>query len=453
MNVSLEKKEDLTGLLAINLEPTDYMPSVDKKLKDYSKRVQMPGFRPGKVPAGLVQKMYGKSVVMEEVNSLINDAMTNYFAENQINTLGRPILNEEKTSEINLDNFDFKKAESFQFCFDVGLAPEITFSLKDFAAETFTISELEVDEETIQENMKALQERFGEQTPSESADMNDAIYGSAQENVEGGLQKALRLELSKLPMQFAEKFIGKKVDETVILTAADLKEHCRDVVADYFNLEDEEIDALSNDFSYKIKTINRMNLAEINQALFDKMYGEGKITSEEEFRNRIIDDLKKSGLDVAERAFYNDVVTKIMESVKFNLPESFLKRWLMSLDSKNTEEIVERDFAQFADNLRWDMISGKILADNNQNIEEKHLTAQVIKNIKAYGGMTGEAEDEEEDDDFMKNWAKEILSKQEQRDRIVEQVKESRLIRLFKEQLTIDTKKVTIQEFKEQRKK
>ena len=440
MNVT-RQGEGLVSVLAVQIAQADYAEKVDTVLKDYRKKANVKGFRPGTVPMGMIKQMYGKYATVEEVNKLVSEALQNYFKDNKLHVLGEPLANEGQ-KEINWD-----KDTDFEFLFDVAFAPEINIELsKKNKADYYKIT---VDDKMINDTVESYCGRFGKQEDVDDIKGTEFVAGplkcvGAETCVETGSLLLTRVKDNKELAKFKKAKKGDVVtfnpkkafddeEETKLFTGAKV----------------ENTAAMEADYELTLKSIKRYTNAEVNQELFDKVFGKGNIKSEEEFKARIKSDMEKNFAMNSDFKFLADFKKKLLDTNKIELPEDFLKRWLLEANKENekiTPEQIEKEFPLFMEDLRWQLISGKIVKDNNIQVnpnEIEEAAKDFTRMQLAQYGLTNA------DDKMVENWSKEILKNRDQVNQIYEMEENKKLIAYFKETVKVAEQEVTLEKFNE----
>ena len=444
MNIVRKDHDSVNATLTISIEKADYSEKVEKTLRDYRKKANIPGFRPGMVPMGLLKKMYGKSILADEINKMLSDELYKYIRENNINILGEPLPNEEEQKEI-----DFNTQEDFEFSFDLGLAPEFEVELNK--KDKVKFYHIAASDEMVNNQVKSYTGRYGKYAQEETVEEKDMVKGLIVE-LEGGQVKEDGIQVSDAVLTPAymkdeaskNSFVGKKVGDQVTFNPKTAFENEAEI-ASLLKVKKEELAGLSADFLFTIESNTRYHEAEVNQELFDKVYGDGVVTSEEEFIARIKatieeqlqqDSNYKFGIDAREALIkkYNDLV----------FPDAFLKRWLLATNKELTAEKIEEDYPKMIADLKWQLIKDKIARANNVQVENEDVQAygrQVARAQFAQYGMTGL------DDAILDNYAKDMFKNEEQFRNIIDRVAENKVIDIVKNTVKLDTKEVSIEEF------
>jgi len=440
-------KKDLdqnNAILTLSIEKADYSEKVDKKLRETRKKANVPGFRPGMVPAGLIKKMYGKAMLAEEINKLVSDNLYNYIRENNVNILGEPLPNEKEQKAI-----DFDTQEDFEFVFDLGIAPEFEVELtKKDKVKYYTIA---VSDEMIENQVKSYTGRYGKYIQEEEVEEKDMLKGELLEMADGKVnEEGLKVQDATLTPAYmkddAQKalFVGAKKGDIITFNPAKAFESETEI-SSMLKISKEAAKEIVGDFQLKIESITRYHESTIDQELFDKVYGEGTIKSEEEFRAKIKENIQenlsadseyKFGIDAQEMlvAKYNDIA----------FPETFLKRWVLSSNENLTAETLETDFPKMIENLKWQLVKSKLEKANDIKIENADVDGYARKMAKAQFaqyGMIGM------DDEIIANYAKDMMKKEETMRSIMDKVAEEKILAVIKEAVKVDNKDITIEEF------
>lgn len=442
MNISQEKKDDLTAIIHINLGEEDYIESVNKQLADYRKKTNMPGFRPGKVPIGLVKKMYGKNILVDEVNKKVSDALNNYIVENKINVLGYPLPNQEKNVTIDFDN-----QKSFDFYFDIALAPDFEFTLSEEI--TVPYYKVKVGKKDLDKAIEDIKVRYGSEEYPEKAEETDGLQGKFTElddegnPVEGGIENTTYFRIEDLKLKtIKNKFIGKGSGDAVDFNPMNAFKDEAKVMA-LLNLKDDQKDKLSAGYRFTIEKVVRSKNAELNEELFKKVYPEEEVKTEEDFRKRIAEDLEKHYAADSENQFVNDAIEEFVKITNLSIPDEFMKRWLVeSNEGKITAEQVEQQYDSYAKSIRWSLIEGKLIDAYG---DEAQVTEEDIRNeVRKYFIQPGtEYQYNQQVEDVVNN----ILSNPEEKQRIYSSLQNKKLSSLFKEKISVKEEKVSPDKF------
>ncbi|HZL09220.1 MAG TPA: trigger factor [Prolixibacteraceae bacterium] len=445
MNITRENIDELNAILTISIEKNDYETTVNDVLKNYRKKANMPGFRPGMVPAGLIKKMYGKSALAEEVNKIISKSLNDYIQAEELNLLGEPLPDEEKQKAIDWDN-----QTDYSFAFDIAVAPEIEVKLsKDTKMPFYAIL---ADEEVVNKQLDAYAGRLGENKVIDSIEEKSTVRGNflqldAEGNeLQGGIsaeQIVIAIDLMK-DEEVKASFIGKKAGDVVIFDPVKTYENKHEV-GHMLNISHEEAENLTGNFSFTILEALHFENAEINQDLFTKIYGDNSgITTEEEFKAKIKAEIEENFVHSSNYKFTIDSRDALLKQIPFDLPEAFLKRWIKVTNAKLTDEQIESDFDHFMTDLRWQLIKAKIVKDNELKITEEDVLALAKEMAAVQFRQYGLSNVSEE---HLDSYANHMLQNEEERTKLVTKKQEDVIIATIKDKVTLDFKEVSYDEF------
>ena len=443
MNISKNEVDALNLVVNIEITPEDYQGKVEKQLQDYRKRVNMPGFRPGKVPMGLVKKQYGKSILIDEINRTLQDSIYNYINEEKLNILGNPLPVEQ-------EELDFDNPGTYNFQFELGLSPE--FEVKISKKNKIDGVKIVADDKVLDNYMEDIRSRYGKMMTPEKPEATDMFHGNFVEvdgdgnAVEGGIVKEDAQFLgSNLRTKKAQGDLCKLAIGENFPVEAD-KSFGKDYnVAGLLGVTDAQLEASSGLFHFELKNVTRMELAELNQEFFDKIYGEGEVSSEEEMRGRMKEEAERMYAGEADQYLLNNVAEYLIEKTSFDLPETFLKKWMRTAGEKPlTEEEVEADWSKTAKGLRWQLIENKIIQDAGIAVSSEELLDHTVGLVKAQFQQYGQPV---LDDQMLKGIAENALKNEEEARRINDQVYNQKLLAHYKETFKVEEKEVTYDEF------
>lgn len=433
MNITRNNVDALNAVITIDLAKEDFAANVEKVLKDYRKNANIPGFRKGQVPAALVKKQYGQAIMFDEVNKLLQESLSNYLNEEKLDILGNPL---PVAKDINWD------ADTLSFDFELGLAPEFTVDLD--TAKTATKYKIVADEEMVNEQVEYIQKQYGKLISKEKVEEGDDIRVTVS-NQEEGIENETTINVADIRTKTNQKkFIGKKVNDEVTISTKGLFEDDHKLM-DVLKVEHDKVHGLEVEVTFTIQEISTKEKAELNQEFFDKLFGEGKVTSEDELKARIKEDAEKQFAQQADQKFMNDAVEALVENTKFDLPKEFLIKWLQTAgETTLTEEQAQEEYTKSEKGLRYQLIEGKIITDNNLQItfdEIKEYTSGLIKDQMAQFGQLEPSEDD------VTNIVSRVLSNQEEVKRISEQLMNDKMMKLFAEKVSGSEKEVTYKDF------
>ena len=446
MNIVKNDIDAVNATLTIQVSKSDYEEKVDKTLRDYRKKANIPGFRPGMVPVGLVKKMYGKAVMADEINKLVSDSLFGYIKENNINILGEPLPNEEDKQTI-----DFDTQEEFEFKFDLGLAPEIDITLDKKTKIPYY--KIDLTEEMIDNQVKSYLGRFGSYIQVEDVVESDVVKGKLLEVTKTGRKKKDGIELDdavlspaymKADKEMQASFIGAKVGDEIQFNPLKAFENEAEI-ASLLKIEKEEVAAMKSDFKMTITGITRYQEAEINQELFDKVFGEGTVKSEEEFRAKIKESIESNITADADYKFGIDAKEAVIKKMdKLTFPDAFLKKWAMAAHEEVTEETLEQDYPRMIEDLKWHLLKDKISKDNEIKVDFPDLEAFAKKVAMAqfaqYGMPTVP-------DDILDGYVKDMLKDEKSIRGMMDGAMDEKVFASIKETVKLDEKAISIEEF------
>jgi trigger factor len=444
MNIVRKDLDQNNAIVTLSIEKADYTEQVDKKLRETRKKANIPGFRPGMVPAGLIKKMYGKQMVAEEINKLVSDQLYNYIRDNNVNILGEPLPNQTEQKVI-----DFDTQEDFEFVFDLGIAPEFEVELtKKDKVKFYTIT---VSDEMIENQVKSYTGRYGKYIQEEVVEEKDMLKGELLEMADGKVNESgIKVQDATLTAAYmkddAQKalFVGAKKGDIITFNPAKAFESETEV-SSMLKISKDAAKEVVADFQLKIESITRYHESAIDQELFDKVYGEGVVTSEEEFRAKIKGDIQENLNSDSEYKFGIDAQKMLVD--KYNdliFPDAFLKRWVLSSNENITPETLEEDFPKMIENLKWQLIKNKLEKANDVKVDRDDIDGYARKMAKAQFaqyGMIGM------DDEIIANYAKDMMKKEETLRNVMEKVAEEKVLASVKESVKLENKEITIEEF------
>jgi len=443
MNIELQHTGDLTATVKIDLSPADYEEKVMKVLKDYQRKAQMPGFRPGKVPFGLTKKMYGSAVTADEINKLLGESLDGFIKEQNLDILGNPLANMEKTPQV-----DFSEPSDMSFYFDLGFSPKFDLKLDGKAGVAYY--RIEVSDEIAKKYLEDMRRRNGELAEVEISEKGDLVKGDFAELdadgkvKEGGITSSGTVNAELFSDEaIVALFTGVKPGSVVKFNPMKASGNATDVAA-MLGITKEHAEVLDSDFNFTVTGISHMVPAEVNAEFFEKVYPGVEIGSEEELIEQIKKDAAQSFVGESDKKFFNDAVKKLLDMSAIQLPDEFLKRWLIDVNQdKLSAEEVELHYNEYANSMRWQLIENRMIREHNIEVSEEE-----IKDVfRGYFRRPGSSEMDDDMkmridsivDSFMKN-------KEDVR-RINDQLFEQKLLGLLKEKMEPKEKKVSYEEF------
>ena len=445
MNVSLKNIDAVSGIVKVEIVKADYADKVEKGLRNFRQKANVPGFRKGMVPMGMVKKMYGKSVLAEEVNKLVSEGLFGFIREKELNVLGEPLPNETEQKEINFD-----LQEDFEFCFDVALAPEINVELSK--EDTLPYYQIAVTSEMVEKQIESYRANFGNYDKVEEVEEKDMVKGLVVEH-ENGEPKANGLVVENaviMPLYIKDaeekaKFMGAKNNSVVVFNPSKAYDGTEAEIAAFLKVEKDQVASYTGDFSFEIAEITRHKEAELNEELFTRVFGEGVVSTAEEFTNKIKESLAEQFAPESDFKFLSDAKDLLVAKAgELAFPEAILKRFMLAQDERKTAESIDEDFPKVIEDLKFHLIKEKLVKENDLKVEEADITAfgkRVAKAQFAQYGMISVPED------VLDNYAKDMLKNKETLRNVIDRAVEEKLSSWLKEQVKLDVKEVSAEDF------
>ncbi|NDV59941.1 trigger factor [Bacteroides sp. 519] len=446
MNISLQNIDKVSALLTLKIEKSDYQEQVEKSLKSLRQKVQMPGFRKGMVPMSLVKKMYEKSVMGEEINKIISDKLFAYIKDNNINMLGEPLPNEEKQAAI-----DFDTMEEFEFLFDIALAPEFTVEATN--KDKVPYYNIDVTDEMVDSQIKNYTQRSGNYEKVDTYQDKDMLKGLIAELDENGSTKegGIQVEGAVIMPAYMKNddqkalFNDAKVNDVIVFNPFNAFNGHEAEIASLLHVEKEQVAELKSDFSYQVEEITRFVDGELNQDIFDQVFGEGTVKTEEEFRNKIKEAVASQFVADSDYRFLLDAREMLETKVgKLEFPDALLKRVMLLNNEDKGESFVDENYEKSLEELTWHLIKEKLVKEYEIKVEQEDVINMAKEATRAqfaqYGMMTVP-------DDILDNYAKEMLKKKESVDGLVNRAVESKLAGALKAKVKLQDKTVSLDEF------
>lgn len=439
MNISHEKIDDINANIIVELTPEDYNPTVDKAIKDQAKKAKLPGFRPGLVPAGHIRRTYGKSILFDEVNRIINTKISEYIGEQNLEVLGQPLPKEEDAEAIY--SWDFK--DTFKFTYEIGLAPNFEVP---FTADTeFIEYDIKADDATLQERIKNLRRSYGKMTNPEVSAEGDVLYAALKQNKEEGIEKTASIRTDIIvDTKIKKSLTGLKKDDTVKI---DVKKAFN--VADLARIleitEDQAENLDVTKFELTVKNINRLEESDLNQEFFDKLFPAGEVTTEEQFNAKVTEEVEGLFKQNSTQKLRNDMYTFGMDKADAKFPETFLKKWLKATNPNLSEQEIEEGFADFVSNLKWTIIENRVVTANK--LEVKYDEVVDLAKERIYSQIKMYNMNEEPTEEQLGQFALQLLSDREQANRLFEEVKALKVFDKLKSTVKIKSKKIDYDKF------
>ena len=445
MKITFENPDKINGLLTITVEKEDYQEKVEKTLKNYRKRAQVPGFRPGMVPMGMVKKQYGTAAKVDEINRLLGDKLMEYIRENNIQMLGEPLPSEKQVPQ------DLEQDGPFTFVFDIAVAPEFTAELS--GNDKIDYYAIKVDDKLIDDQVQMFASQAGEFVKTDTFSGNDTLTGDLREldadgnTKEGGITTDSGMIMpAYIKVEDQKKlFDGCKPGDIITFNPKKAYPDNDAEIAALLKVDKEQVKDLTADFSYQVTEIRHFQPAEVNQSLFDKVFGEGTVSSEKEFRQKIADSIQVQLSQNSDYKFLFDLRDYVEKKVgDLQFPEALLKRVMINNNKDKGADYVEKNFEGSIRQLKWHLIKEQLVAANEIKVEDadlKNIAMVAVRQQFAQYGMSNVP------DDVLENYAEEQLKKRENFDNYVDRAVDQKLVEKLKTVVKLNKKSVTLEEF------
>ena len=445
MKVSFENQDKVNGLMTIIVEESDYKEKVEKSLKDYRKQANIPGFRKGMAPMGLIKKQYGEYLKLDTINKVVGEELYKYIKDNKINMLGEPLPSAKQEAQ------DLEKEPPYTFYFDIAVAPELKVELT--SKDKLPYYDIKVDDATVDKQVDIFASRTGQYVKAEEYQKNDMLKGDLRELDEKGNTKegGITLEAAVMMPEFIKVedqrklFDNAKLGDVIVFNPRKAYPDNDSEVAALLKIKREEVAQHEGDFSYQITEISRFEKAEVNQALFDQIYGEGEVKSLEEFRTKIAEGIKEQTVTDCDYKFLLDVRSYLEGKVgKLTFPDETLKRVMLLNNKERGEEFVEKNYEASIQQLTWHLIKEQLVEANKVKIEDKDVREAAKETARIQFAQYGMIQVPEE---YVDNYVTEMFKKKENVDAFVDRAIDLKLIEALKKVVTLETKEVTLDEF------
>ena len=368
MEITLDKKSTTEGLIKISLKETDYQPKVEQKVKEYSKKAEVKGFRKGKVPRTMIENMYGKSILVDEINHIISHSLTDYIRDNKLNIIGEPIPNRNQAATIDWDT-----QKDFDFEYNIGMVDEFDTSLTKKMKVTKNL--IKIDKKVMDETIDNLKDQYGTMTNPEVSDAGDSLFGEFKQ-VDGDINTTGLLDIPLLDKKVAKAFIGAKPGDVITFDIEKTLPN-ESMRAQVLSLDPKDAGDAKGNIELTVKNINRKQPSEINQEFYDKIFGKDVVTDDKAFEAKIKESIETNYSKESSYLLERDIRDYLVEKIKIETPDQFLKDWLLiSNEGKVTQEQIEDEFDLYLSELKWTLIRNKIMADNEIKIEEEDIKAK-----------------------------------------------------------------------------
>lgn len=445
MKVSFENQDKVNGLMTIIVEESDYKEKVEKSLKDYRKQANIPGFRKGMAPMGLIKKQYGEYLKLDTINKVVGEELYKYIKDNKINMLGEPLPSAKQEAQ------DLEKEPPYTFYFDIAVAPELKVELT--SKDKLPYYDIKVDDATVDKQVDIFASRTGQYVKAEEYQKNDMLKGDLRELDEKGNTKegGITLEAAVMMPEFIKVedqrklFDNAKLGDVIVFNPRKAYPDNDSEIAALLKIKREEVAQHEGDFSYQITEISRFEKAVVNQALFDQIYGEGEVKSLEEFRTKIAEGIKEQTVTDCDYKFLLDVRSYLEGKVgKLTFPDEILKRVMLLNNKERGEEFVEKNYEASIQQLTWHLIKEQLVEANKVKIEDKDVREAAKETARIQFAQYGMIQVPEE---YVDNYVTEMFKKKENVDAFVDRAIDLKLIEALKKVVTLETKEVTLDEF------
>ena len=443
MKITQSKAKDLMATITVEVAAADYTEKVDKVLKDYRKTADVPGFRKGKTPMAIINKKYRTSVIVEEVNKLLQDELYKHISAEKVRVLGSPMPIDETP-------IDWENTDDFTFQYEVGLAPE--FDVKITAKDKLNYYKIKADAKLVDGYCTDIAKRYGKMSNPEVSVEGDLIFCAiAQLDVDGNVMSNGISNEATVAMEYIadakikKQFVGVKKDDVLKVNVMKAFTNHSDL-GSMLNVSHDALHNLtSEEFQFTVKNINQLAPAELTTELFDKVYGEGKVKDVKEFKAKVQEEAEGQFVGESDRMLKNDIVTYFIEKLKLQMPDDFLKRWLVQTSEQPiTMEMLATEYDMYAKSLQWQLIENKILENYEVKVTQEDVLNQTKKLIGSQMKQYGQPEG---DDAQLTDIATNILKNEEERKKIYDQIFDERTLVVYKENFKLTEKNVTYDEF------
>ena len=439
MQITQSELKDLQAVLTLTIEPADYQEAVQKDLKQIRQKANIPGFRPGMVPMGLVKKMYGKGVLADVLNKVVGEQLGKYIDEQKLHVLGDPLPNNELTPEMDLDNQD-----TFTFAFDIAVAPE--FDAKLNGHNKLTSYTITVTDEMVEKQVASYAERFGDYKSVDEVKDGDMLKGMLTEQKEGGIVKEDAILMPNYMKDEAQKALFNGAKKGDVITFNPMKAYDSEVeLSSMLSISKEEAQNMTSDFTFELREITRHEAAAIDAELFAKVYGENNVKDEADFRARVKSEIEANMAEDSKYKFGLDAKAAIMKKMEgLSFPEAFLKRWVLATNEKMTQEELDKDFPKMLEELKWHLAKDQLMKEYKIQVEKEDVEAYAKEvarmQFMQYGLMHVE-------DEYLNNFAQEMLKKEDQLRGIVERVAENKIYDAVRGAAKVEEKAISHEDF------
>jgi trigger factor len=434
MNITRENIDALNAVITVAIEKNDYNETVEKMLTDYRKKANIPGFRKGQVPMGMVRKQYGKAILVDEVNKLIQQNLNKYLTEEKLELLGNPLPRVQ--DDLNWD------AEDFAFQFELGLAPVFDVTLK--SKKAITQYNIIADDKTINDQIENIRKQYGKISSTTEITEETEITGIFK-NEDNAIENTTTLTLDKIKgKRNTDKFLNAKAGDTITLKTKGLFNDAHDLM-NALKVSHEIAHDLDAEVTFEITETNNREAAEMNQEFFDKLFGKDAITTVDELKTRLKEDAAKQFAQQADQRLLNDVTEHLVENTKFDLPQTFLEKWMQTAgENPLTEEQAKEEFTNSEKALRYQLIEGKLLKENDIKVQFEDLKSHTTEMVKLQMAQFGQTNPSDEE---LEGIVARVLSNQDEARKLSEQLVSQKLLAFYKDNVNLKVKELNYEEF------
>lgn len=441
MEITLDKKNSTEGLIKIKINEADYQPKYEEKIREASRKANIKGFRAGKVPTGIIKKMFGKSILVEEINHMLSHKLSDYIKESNLRIIGEPLPNHEKATNINWDN-----QKDFEFEYQIGIAEDFNYDLSSkVKIKSYSI---EVDEKGINDTISDLTKRFGKAEYPETSEATDNLFGGLTPAEEGGFKNETAvIDITKVSKKEQSTFIGLKKGDEISFEISKIFDKDADV-ATLLDVSEDVAKKAKGKYVLMIENISRVEPAAISQELFDRVFGKDTVTDEEAFTAKVKETISQNYKRETDYFLDHNIEDYFLKNTKLNLPEGFLKNWLKATsEGKVTDDVLTKEFDAYTRSLKWDLIKNKIAEDAKISVETEEVKVRAKEVILSQFGGAAFAE---QLGDKLDGIADNYLSHENGQNfmRLYNQLRNDKIMKHIRENITVDDKPVSVDEFK-----
>lgn len=437
MDINFDKSGKTEGVIKISVKRADFQPGVDQKIKQYSKTADIKGFRKGKVPAGMVKKMYGQSLIVDEINKLVSEKLNSFLRESDIQFLGEPLPQSADKA------FDWDNDEQFDFGYEIGFAEP--FDVKVDKKVKLEKYDIKVDDQVLDETIENLQRQFGETENPEVSVENDILYGSVKSK-DGSIDQEISIDLRDVEKGTLKKLIGIKLETEVELDPKKAFKH-DNVLKSQLRIDDEELKKIKGKLNFTLKAVNHHILAPVNKELFDKTFGKDSVQDETEFRLKVKEAVSKNYESESVNFFDHQLRGKLSDAAKINLPDEFLKKWLLRTNDNITQDMIDMEYSMYSKELKWSLVRNKIVKDQEIKVENEDVLNEAKELIKKQFMGSGLGD---QMNDQLDTFAKNYLQGEDGENymKVFNQVQSEKVLAYIKSEVTVKDKTVSLDDFR-----